>query len=414
MHTAKVALGKQKTRIEITHNHTIQNDTMSTPFQKNLRFLIARNGFTTRKLADVSGLSTAGITNLKNGSRPRDVTVEKLAALFGVDPWLLQFGDLTGGEPPEGESPRDGITPFTRNFRNLMAQRGITVRALADALGMGRASIQALRSGSVPRPATIEKIAEYFNVSPQELAFHTILRDQAESDKTTKKPALFLTNIRKLMAVKGITVRELADAVGLNAGTIQAARTGTIPRQATLTKLAWYFDVPVDDLLYKDLARESSLMATDAKPTDTAPVTARPPVLVHATNDGHCEIPVISASNAQAFLNSRDERLVDYRTCWPGRTTPASLIAAVQMTPEVAGADIVAGDLLFLGTLPENAKNPLVLAEGKTLVVGNLIELPPPLGSSVTFSYKDDEKVVVPCSHVLGEVLCRVRPYVAL
>ncbi len=308
---------------------------MSTPFQKNFRFLIARNGLTIRKLAEESGLSTAGITNLKNGAKPREATVEKLAALFSVDPWLLQFGDLTGGEAPEGASTEDGIAPFTRNFRKIMASRGVTVRALATALGMGTTSIQALRSGSIPRPSTVEKIASYFGVEPNLLAFGRL--DKATEGGPTDQP------------------------------------------------------LPVPPV---------------------APVCPPSPTLT--ANGSHCAIPVISAANARTFLSSPDEHLIDYRTCWPGRTVPSSLLAAVQMTPDVAGSDIVAGDLLFLGTPTAGAKDPLVLAEGKTLVVGNLIELPPPLGNSVTFTYKGDEKVVVPCNHVLGEVLCRVRPYVAL
>lgn len=68
---------------------------MSTPFQRNFRGLIARDGWTTRTLAKEIHLSPAGITNLKKGSStPRQVTIDSIAEFFKVDPYLLAHGDI--------------------------------------------------------------------------------------------------------------------------------------------------------------------------------------------------------------------------------------------------------------------------------------------------------------------------------
>lgn len=74
---------------------------MSTPFQRNFKALIARDGFSTRKLATALGMSTTAITKLKQGAIPRSATMKKIAELFNTDTFTLEHRDMFS---PEAES----------------------------------------------------------------------------------------------------------------------------------------------------------------------------------------------------------------------------------------------------------------------------------------------------------------------
>ena len=58
---------------------------------------------------------------------------------------------------------------FWDNFKNLCDLNGIAPNALAAELGLASGSITAWSKGSVPRVATIKKIADYFGVGVEDL-----------------------------------------------------------------------------------------------------------------------------------------------------------------------------------------------------------------------------------------------------
>jgi DNA-binding XRE family transcriptional regulator len=61
-------------------------------------------------------------------------------------------------------------------------------------------------------------------------------------------------NIKALRARKDLTQRDLAKALNLKLKTIQAYEAGrAYPRIETLCKLSDYFQVPIDDIIRKEL-----------------------------------------------------------------------------------------------------------------------------------------------------------------
>lgn len=57
-------------------------------------------------------------------------------------------------------------TPFGIKLRALRRQRGVTLRHLADALGVSQAYLSALETGRRPRPtpARVDQICAYFGI----------------------------------------------------------------------------------------------------------------------------------------------------------------------------------------------------------------------------------------------------------
>lgn len=58
---------------------------------------------------------------------------------------------------------------FWKNFLSLCEKIGQTPNGVAKALGMASGSVTEWKNGRVPRWQTIEKIANYFGINPQDL-----------------------------------------------------------------------------------------------------------------------------------------------------------------------------------------------------------------------------------------------------
>lgn len=55
---------------------------------------------------------------------------------------------------------------FYKNFVDLCKQRGVSPSAVAKEIGLNNSSVTYWKKGSEPKTSTIEKLADYFNVSP--------------------------------------------------------------------------------------------------------------------------------------------------------------------------------------------------------------------------------------------------------
>lgn len=56
-------------------------------------------------------------------------------------------------------------TVFYQRLQKLCEEKGISITALADAIGKGSATASGWKKGSIPRPDTIRLVADYFGVS---------------------------------------------------------------------------------------------------------------------------------------------------------------------------------------------------------------------------------------------------------
>lgn len=78
---------------------------------------------------------------------------------------------------------------------------------------------------------------------------------------------VFYKNLRDLCEERGLTVNELARLLGLSTGSPTAWKNGTVPREATLNKIADYFGVSTDYLLGKE-EKEKPLINDDEELTE--------------------------------------------------------------------------------------------------------------------------------------------------
>ena len=60
---------------------------------------------------------------------------------------------------------------FFTNYNRLCKVAGKSANGVAKELGIASGSVTQWKQGSTPRPATVERIAEYFGVTPEELLF---------------------------------------------------------------------------------------------------------------------------------------------------------------------------------------------------------------------------------------------------
>lgn len=60
---------------------------------------------------------------------------------------------------------------FFTNYNLLCKAAGKSANGVAKELGIASGSVTQWKQGSTPRPATVERIAKYFGVTPEELLF---------------------------------------------------------------------------------------------------------------------------------------------------------------------------------------------------------------------------------------------------
>jgi len=79
------------------------------------------------------------------------------------------------------------LTELSHNLNFLMEEKGISASNLARAINLPLSSIKKIRNGSTPNPtiATIWPIANYFNVSIEEMIFKNLLVQKIKLQKTS-------------------------------------------------------------------------------------------------------------------------------------------------------------------------------------------------------------------------------------
>lgn len=129
---------------------------MDNKFYNNLKYLRKSRSLTQQELADVLGISRQGYAKYENNLGEPDIsTLIKIANYFSVSiDWLVS------GETIEHYSTFENI------LKNLRKSKNITQRQLAEKINVTHVSISGYESGNrSPDTETLQKIADYFNVS---------------------------------------------------------------------------------------------------------------------------------------------------------------------------------------------------------------------------------------------------------
>lgn len=72
---------------------------------------------------------------------------------------------------------------FYDNFKKLCEERGQKPTPVAQKLGYSSSHVSKWKNGAMPRPAVVQKFADYFGVTPQQLLFGGEKEPASNGDK---------------------------------------------------------------------------------------------------------------------------------------------------------------------------------------------------------------------------------------
>lgn len=115
--------------------------------------LCAQKGESPTQVSKNIGLSNAAATGWKNGKKPNDITIKRLADYFGV--------------PVDALKEPENV--FYENYLRLCNSVKKSPSAVALEVGLKKSSVTRWKAGGNPTDATAQKIADYFGVPISEL-----------------------------------------------------------------------------------------------------------------------------------------------------------------------------------------------------------------------------------------------------
>ena len=124
---------------------------------------------------------------------------------------------------------------FWDRFTALCIKNSKSPTAVVTELGISPASVTQWKNGANPRSKTIYKIANYFNVDPDDLSDF--------------EPSIFYRNLCYLCSQNGDTPNSVALAIGCTSAAVTGWAAGRTPRDTTIRKISDYFGVSPDYLM---------------------------------------------------------------------------------------------------------------------------------------------------------------------
>lgn len=134
---------------------------------------------------------------------------------------------------------------FYEIYRDLCLSSGVSPNNVAKELSIASGAVTGWKNGRVPQPATLRKIADYFDVPIDYLLGKT---HQPKSSDNSAFKELFI----RLCNEKGVTPSKACRDVNIAPATFSCWDENSVPRQATLFRIADYFGVTVNYLLGKE------------------------------------------------------------------------------------------------------------------------------------------------------------------
>ena len=218
-------------------------------FAENLAFYLQQTGETQKSIAEVIGVSAPTVNEwLKAKKYPRPEKLEKLARYFGVSVAVLieRHGQEDCTTHTNDDDSSDSRSVFAKNLSYYIQQSGKTQKEIADELGVASSSFNNWAVGNTyPRPEKMEMLAEYFGVTVPEL-----IGDHNNSSALPNERTIMAQNINYYMAVRGITRKQLCEALGFKYNTLSDWLQGEkYPRIEKIVAMAQYFGCDKADLI---------------------------------------------------------------------------------------------------------------------------------------------------------------------
>lgn len=136
--------------------------------RKNIRLLCGNRCITYKELSVAAGLHHDSVSCIVRGIHtPQKATVAKLAEVLGITIEELMSDDLGINEV------REDIENIGRNIHKLCEIANVSQRRIAQYVGVTESTISKIvHFRHRPRNATLRKIAEYWNTTPQDLMIY--------------------------------------------------------------------------------------------------------------------------------------------------------------------------------------------------------------------------------------------------
>lgn len=147
------------------------------------------------------------------------------------------------------------MSTFYSNYLTLCAKKGLSPSKVALEIGFSKGTVTQWKNGGTPSNPILLKIADYFSVSLDELLEPR--KDGSVSGPKRPRLAnsndLFYKNFITLCGAKRISVGKAAEEIGLSKSVSDSWKNGISPSDATVGRVAAYFNIPIDSLLCEQL-----------------------------------------------------------------------------------------------------------------------------------------------------------------
>ena len=138
------------------------------------------------------------------------------------------------------------MSVFWNNFIGLCNERGEKPSIVCRKIAIAPSAPTAWKRGAMPNEQSIQKIADYFGVTPNYLC-------HANADMTTvpaPRKAVFWENYLELCNEREIKPTTAVRDMGISPGAPTSWKLGAVPRIAVAQKVADYFGVTVERLYH--------------------------------------------------------------------------------------------------------------------------------------------------------------------
>lgn len=225
-------------------------ETNSGTFPERLRQLRTEVDLTQQQLADIVGTTQQNIAFWETGrQRPKQPSLIKLANYFNVSIDYLLVGKAQAEEK---------LSVFPERLKQLRVEAKLTQQQMAEAFNIKQPTYAQWETGRTkPKGETLEKFADFFNVSTDYLLGKT---------QPKKELSVFPERLRQLRAESNLTQRELARSLDISQQSINSWENGERkPKLEAITNIAEYFNVSPKYLIGETNNREIETIELEAE-----------------------------------------------------------------------------------------------------------------------------------------------------
>lgn len=154
---------------------------------------------------------------------------------------------------------------FWNTFIKLCVKHNLKPNTIAKELGISSGAVTKWKQGSIPGSTTLQKLADYFNVS----ADYFLSNEENQSaisvtDDDLKVALMFKDNFERALKNSQKTLYALSKETGISPGQLHDYKSGRrIPKIQTCEKIAKSLNVTVDYLLGRSEEKQAAKDVTE-------------------------------------------------------------------------------------------------------------------------------------------------------